>query len=166
MSEPRQDDAKTEWDPRILILSPTDSDGRSVSEDYIPLMNCFFAAQKENIPIDVLSFGSKRHSNLFLSQAAYLTKGMYLSWETPSGSGSGKDLIHPLLNVFLVQPRLRSKLITPVTPFTDLRAACFCHGKIIDQGLVCSICLSIYCTLSVPTNHSQSFVCSTCHQST
>jgi transcription initiation factor TFIIH subunit 3 len=27
----------------------------------------------------------------------------------------------------------------------DFRAACFCHRRVVDQGYVCSICLSIFC---------------------
>ena len=37
----------------------------------------------------------------------------------------------------------------------DFRASCFCHKRSIDQGFVCSVCLSIFC--------EKCEKCSTCH---
>jgi transcription initiation factor TFIIH subunit 3 len=62
----------------------------------------------------------------------------------------------------LIQPHQRqNKLLIPPTPFTDLRAACFCHGQIVDQGQVCSICLSIYCAKST-CSLLKNGICPTC----
>jgi transcription initiation factor TFIIH subunit 3 len=41
----------------------------------------------------------------------------------------------------------RESLVSPTTDTVDFRAACFCHGRVVDQGFVCSICLSIFCEL-------------------
>ena len=43
---------------------------------------------------------------------------------------------------FLPGPSARKHLTQPTQDQVDLRAACFCHRKIIDIGYVCSVCLS------------------------
>ena len=43
---------------------------------------------------------------------------------------------------FLPGPSARKYLFQPMQEQVDLRAACFCHRKIIDMGYVCSVCLS------------------------
>ena len=52
----------------------------------------------------------------------------------------------------------REALITPIHDTVDFRAACFCHGRVVDTGFVCSICLSIFC--EAPEN-SECFTCGT-----
>ena len=36
----------------------------------------------------------------------------------------------------------RSSITQPKQERVDLRAACFCHRKIVEIGYVCSVCLS------------------------
>ena len=43
---------------------------------------------------------------------------------------------------FLPGPTARRNLNQPKQEHVDLRAACFCHRKIVDIGYVCSVCLS------------------------
>lgn len=43
---------------------------------------------------------------------------------------------------FLPGPSARRHLTQPTQDQVDLRAACFCHRKIVDIGYVCSVCLS------------------------
>lgn len=43
---------------------------------------------------------------------------------------------------FLPGPMARKQLNQPTQDQVDLRAACFCHRRIIDIGYVCSVCLS------------------------
>ncbi|KAH9821046.1 TFIIH subunit Tfb4/p34 [Melampsora americana] len=128
--------------PRILMISISpDSPGQ-----YIPMMNCIFSAQKASIPIDVCKITGEEA--VFLQQAAYLTNGIYYRLEKP------KALIQYLTMIFLPGVMTRKSLNLPQQEEVDLRAACFCHRKIIDLGYVCSVCLSIFCS---PTP-----VCSTC----
>ncbi|EGG01701.1 uncharacterized protein MELLADRAFT_110826 [Melampsora larici-populina 98AG31] len=128
--------------PRILIISISpDSPGQ-----YIPMMNCIFSAQKSCIPIDVCKITGE--DAVFLQQASYLTNGIYYRLEKP------KALIQYLTMIFLPGVSIRKSLNLPQQEEVDLRAACFCHRKIIDLGYVCSVCLSIFCT-PIP-------VCSTC----
>lgn len=47
---------------------------------------------------------------------------------------------------FLPGAAVRKHLNRPSQDDVDLRAACFCHRKIIDVGYVCSICLSSTCS--------------------
>ena len=43
---------------------------------------------------------------------------------------------------FLPGPFARKYLTAPTQEQVDLRAACFCHRRIVDIGYVCSVCLS------------------------
>ncbi|GAA6015486.1 hypothetical protein JCM10207_008611 [Rhodosporidiobolus poonsookiae] len=128
--------------PRIVILSVTPD----VSGQYVPIMNCIFTAQKSNIQIDVLKiYGSDA---VFLQQACHLTSGSYYRLERRAG------LLQYLIMGFLPSPTAARNLNLPAQQAVDLRAACFCHRKIVDIGYVCSVCLSIFCS-PLP-------VCSTC----
>ncbi|KWU43865.1 transcription factor Tfb4, partial [Rhodotorula sp. JG-1b] len=128
--------------PRIVILSVT----QDASTQYVPIMNCIFTAQKNNIQIDVC----KIHGTdaVFLQQACHLTGGAYFRLQRRAG------LLQYLMMGFLPGPTARRNLNQPKQEHVDLRAACFCHRKIVDIGYVCSVCLSIFCS-PLP-------VCSTC----
>lgn len=137
-----KDDVTPPLKARILVLSVSGE----TSTQYIPIMNCIFAAQKAAIPIDVCQvYGS---DTVFLQQAAHLTKASYYRLERRSG------LLQYLLMAFLPGPAIRKHLHLPTQDQIDLRAACFCHKKIVDIGYVCSVCLSIFCS-PLP-------VCTTC----
>ncbi|GAA5867650.1 hypothetical protein JCM8547_001330 [Rhodosporidiobolus lusitaniae] len=128
--------------PRILVLSVTPD----ASGQYVPIMNCIFTAQKSNIQLDVVKvYGSDA---VFLQQACHLTSGSYFRLQRRAG------LLQYLLMGFLPAPSAARNLNLPSQQAVDLRAACFCHRKIVDIGYVCSVCLSIFCS-PLP-------VCSTC----
>ncbi|GAA5885101.1 hypothetical protein JCM3774_002318, partial [Rhodotorula dairenensis] len=65
--------------PRIVILSVT----QDASTQYVPIMNCIFTAQKNNIQIDVC----KIHGTdaVFLQQACHLTGGAYFRLQRRGG---------------------------------------------------------------------------------
>ncbi|RMX41649.1 hypothetical protein pdam_00008901 [Pocillopora damicornis] len=117
---------------RIMVLKAAPD----VSTQYMPIMNCIFAAQKSNTVIDACVVDE--HSG-FLQQAADITGGMYL--KVPQTLA----LLQYLLWVFLPEPTVRDQLILPSSMHIDYRAACFCHRRLVDIGFVCSVCLSIYC---------------------
>ncbi|GAA5990475.1 hypothetical protein JCM10908_007388 [Rhodotorula pacifica] len=128
--------------PRIVILSVT----QDASTQYVPIMNCIFTAQKNNIPIDVCKLHGA--DAVFLQQACHLTGGAYFRLKRRAG------LLQYLMMAFLPGPTARRNLNQPKQEQVDLRAACFCHRRIVDIGYVCSVCLSIFCS-PLP-------VCSTC----
>ncbi|KAI9790909.1 MAG: RNA polymerase II transcription factor B subunit 4 [Peltula sp. TS41687] len=117
---------------RILIVSVSDD----LAFQYIPVMNCIFAAQRKRIPIDVLKLAS---ATTFLQQASDATRGIYMHLQSPRG------ILQYLMMAFLPDQTARRHLILPTQVNVDFRAACFCHKKVVDIGFVCSICLSIFC---------------------
>lgn len=126
---------------RILVIAAS-LEGAS---QYMNFMNVFFAAQKQNVTIDVCILD--KDSGL-LQQGCDLTGGIYL--KIPQISA----LLQFLLVVFLPQTKLRNILAVPPLVSVDYRAACFCHRNLIEIGYVCSVCLSIFCSFSP--------ICSTC----
>lgn len=138
---------------RILVLSVTED----ASTQYIPMMNCIFAAQKNAISIDVCKlFGP---DTVFLQQAAYLTSGTYFRLDSTHDLDADQpdtqdihtmdlrtSLVQTLLTTYLPSRSLKSSLNLPTLEEIDFRAACFCHRNIVDIGYICSVCLSLYCT--------------------
>ncbi|MCJ1286352.1 RNA polymerase II transcription factor B subunit 4 [Xylographa opegraphella] len=129
---------------RILVLSVS----AASPAQYIPFMNCIFAAQRLQIPIDVLSLSG---SSSFLQQAADATNGTYISLDSrqhapgTGGAPPAHGILPTLLHAFLPDVTARAHLISSTQASVDFRAACFCHRKVVDIGFVCSICLSIFC---------------------
>ncbi|KAG9231810.1 TFIIH subunit Tfb4/p34 [Amylocarpus encephaloides] len=128
---------------RILVLSVSGD----LAHQYIPIMNTTFAAQRMRVPIDILKLAG---DTVFLQQASDTTRGIYLQLRSPQG------FLQYLMMAFLPDQTSRKLLVAPTQEVVDFRAACFCHRKVVDVGFVCSICLSIFC--SVP----EGAVCLTC----
>ncbi|MCJ1363686.1 RNA polymerase II transcription factor B subunit 4 [Acarospora aff. strigata] len=118
---------------RILVLSVSGD----LAYQYIPVMNCIFAAQRKRIPIDICKIAG---DTVFLQQASDATRGIYMALEQPQG------LLQYLMMGFLPDQTSRRYLVLPTQVNVDFRAACFCHKKVVDVGFVCSICLSIFCS--------------------
>ncbi|OCK83256.1 transcription factor Tfb4 [Lepidopterella palustris CBS 459.81] len=122
---------------RILILSVSGD----LANQYIPVMNAIFAAQRQRIPIDILKLAG---DTVLLQQACDATGGIYMAPESPQG------LLQYLMMGFLPDATARRALVLPSAGSVDFRAACFCHRKVVDIGYVCSVCLSIFCIPSLP----------------
>jgi transcription initiation factor TFIIH subunit 3 len=163
---------------RVFILSVSAAD---LSTQYIGLMNSIFAAQRMRIPIDILRIGK---STAFLQQASDATGGVFLAhslsrrsnYRNPheprdprNGHGPGVDpsttgntaaagLLQTLMMAYLPDTTARRALVSPGTAEVDFRAACFCHGKVVDLGGVCSVCLSIFC---IPLPSENCLTCGT-----
>lgn len=114
---------------RILIISVSGD----LANQYIPVMNSIFAAQRKKIPIDILKLAG---DTVLLQQASDATGGVYMKPERPQG------LLQYLMMAFLPDVTARKSLIVPSAGGVDFRAACFCHRKVVDIGFVCSVCLS------------------------
>lgn len=114
---------------RILVFSVSGD----LAHQYIPIMNCTFAAQRLRIPIDICKLAG---DTVFLQQASYSTKGIYMQIRSPQA------FLQYLMMVFLPDLSSRKHLVVPTQETVDFRAACFCHRKVVDIGFVCSVCLS------------------------
>lgn len=114
---------------RILVVTG----GSECASQYMSYMNIFFAAQRGGVVLDVCNLGRPM---TLLQQGCDLTQGQYLNLRQLDG------FLEFLLWVFLPDPEMRKKLVLPPKVPVDYRAACFCHRDLIDQGYVCSICLS------------------------
>ncbi|KAL1792070.1 hypothetical protein ACET3X_009821 [Alternaria dauci] len=129
---------------RILIVSVSGD----LANQYIPVMNSIFAAQRKRIPIDILKLAG---DTVLLQQASDATGGVYMKPDRPEG------LLQYLMMAFLPDVTARTSLIVPSAGGVDFRAACFCHRNVVDIGFVCSVCLSIFCNPNLPDN-----LCMTC----
>jgi transcription initiation factor TFIIH subunit 3 len=114
---------------RILIVSVSGD----LANQYIPVMNSIFAAQRKKIPIDILKLAG---DTVLLQQASDATGGVYMKPERPEG------LLQYLMMAFLPDGTARNSLVIPSAGGVDFRAACFCHRRVVDIGYVCSVCLS------------------------
>ena len=132
---------------RILVLNVSSD----LSMKYISFMNCVFSAQKLHVSIDGCCLAKKDSS--FLQQAANITGGMYM--KIPEEKQGG--LLQYLLCMFLPDRLSRKHLILPSSQSIDFRPSCFCHHEKVDVGLVCSVCLSVFCGKEGYFN-----VCKTC----
>jgi transcription initiation factor TFIIH subunit 3 len=119
---------------RIVVVSVSDSE----PAQYIPTMNAVFAAARAQVAIDTLALAGEP---TFLQQACFNTNGTFLVAEQLQG------FLTYLMFGLIADTEARESLITPTHDSVDFRAACFCHGKVVDTGFVCSICLSIFCDL-------------------
>ncbi|KAI9836472.1 MAG: hypothetical protein M1819_001504 [Sarea resinae] len=128
----REPEKAKQLQSRILVLSVSGD----LAFQYIPVMNCIFAAQRQRIPIDILKIAG---DTVFLQQASDATRGIYLPLDPRQG------LLQYLMMAYLPSPLTRQHLIPPTQVNVDFRAACFCHKRVVDVGYVCSICLSIFC---------------------
>lgn len=120
---------------RILLLSVSGD----LAQQYIPIMNSIFACQRLAIPIDILTLSSFSKAE-FLQQAADATGGVFMSL----GEGNKvAGILQVLMMAYLPDQSARRYLVQAgEEEGVDFRAACFCHGRVVDLGWVCSICLS------------------------
>ncbi|OAA54012.1 transcription factor TFIIH subunit Tfb4 [Cordyceps fumosorosea ARSEF 2679] len=118
---------------RILVLSVSDSE----SAQYIPTMNAVFAAAHGRVAIDALALAGDA---TFLQQACFNTGGVFLR-----ADANPRGLLAYLMFGMVADVEAREALVPPTHDTVDFRAACFCHGRVVDTGFVCSVCLSIFC---------------------
>jgi transcription initiation factor TFIIH subunit 3 len=124
---------------RILIVSVSGD----LANQYIPVMNSIFAAQRRKIPIDILKLAG---DTVLLQQASDATGGVYMKPDRPEG------LLQYLMMAYLPDATARASLVVPSAGGVDFRAACFCHRNVVDIGYVCSVCLSSEWCCSVALN--------------
>jgi hypothetical protein len=107
------------------------------SSQYVQLMNSLFEAQRNGIKINVLDLMNQDTSNVLLKQSASITSGWYINLKSIS------EVIPTLLNFPAeLSSSAQSILNCPQQEVIDFRGSCYCHGKVVDLGYVCSVCLS------------------------
>lgn len=129
---------------RILLISVSPS--HDLAHQYIPIMNSIFACQRLSVPIDICQIPiphAPSISTVFLQQASDATKGIFI----PLSNATSAGLLQYLMMAFLPTQSSRLHLVLPTRIDVDFRAACFCHRRVVDIGFVCSICLSIFCSV-------------------
>jgi len=119
---------------RILAIQTSPD----VSAQYISVMNCVFAAQKLNVCIDGCVLCIDEDSS-FLQQACQLTRGIYCKPTIAQGYS------HYFLSCFASDINSRRYIAIPLQKEVNYKVSCFCHHVAVNQGFVCSICLSVFC---------------------
>jgi transcription initiation factor TFIIH subunit 3 len=141
--------SKAGWSPRILFLQVSDDR----PDSFNAMMNCTFAAVKQNVVVDGCFLQNLTKNSPFLQQACDMTGGLYM---TPTGASQcGHFLTEILLCVFLSPRSCRNRLKLPGIDEVDFRARAFDTGNIVDQAYVCNQCLSIF-------EHKAAGFCPTC----
>lgn len=131
---------------RVWLVSRSPDDPSA----YVPLMNCIFSAQKDDVLLDSLLCGP---SSRYLSHAARATGGLCL--RCPTDALLERSATALALGYFAVPPAARAAFETPPLKPHDPCASCFCHAKRVEVAHVCSVCLSVFCEF-IP-------VCTTCN---
>ncbi|QLQ78885.1 hypothetical protein HG537_0B02330 [Torulaspora globosa] len=124
---------------RLLVITCGSGGGRDEIFQYIPIMNCIFAATKLKCPIDVVKIGGHKEST-FLQQTTDATNGVYLHVNSTQG------LVQYLSTAMFIDPSLRPIIVKPNQGSVDFRTSCYLTGKVVAIGYVCSVCL---CVLSI-----------------
>ena len=128
--------------PRMLIVQASED----CTLDYNAFMNCVFAANKNDVIIDGCFVSSITkdcpETSVFLEQASDRTGGAFMKLR--GGAQISGGLTEVLMTVFLPPLGIRKNLNLPKTKEVDFRARCFATGSLLDQGMVCNLCLSIF----------------------
>ena len=131
-----QNESKDEVNGRILAVLA----GKDAPNQYVPMMNCIFSAQRVGVPIDTCNLSLDSDSTYF-QQAAHLTNGIYIKPDDFSLS-TPNNLLQYLMTVFLVDKQSRDFLAMPTPTEVDFRASCMETKTIIQEGYTCSVCLA------------------------
>lgn len=131
-----QNELKGQANGRILVVLS----GKDAPNQYVPMMNCIFSAQRVGVPIDTCNLSQGSDSTYF-QQAAHLTNGIYIKPDDFSLS-TPDNLLQYFMTVFLVDKQSRDFLAMPTPTEVDFRASCMETKTIIQEGYTCSVCLA------------------------
>ena len=127
---------------RIIVITPS-NDSESCFES---TMNSIFTAHRINVTIDSLLLNVK--DSLFLNQAAILTGGFSLSIQ--------KRLPYIFQYLLALPPLpIRGLIELKKVQARNYTAPAVNTKKLIDQGLMCPVCLSVYEKDDKPLNKCQ-----------
>ena len=135
---------RTENYARIFILTEA---ATPLGDQYRPLMNCVFSAQKMGVLIDCLNFSRTQADIPPMQQACFLTGGTYVhAYENVDSAAQDSLVPHvlPLLVYHFLSPQpCRRVLSSPSQQTVAFNATCFETGESINIGYLCSVCLSV-----------------------
>lgn len=126
---------------RLLMLQVSPDE----PSQHIAMMNSIFTAQRMGVCMDAFVLSSAE--SVFMQQASHLTDG--ICFKPPAPPDEQPSLLQHLMVVFLANKTTRRHLHLPRCESVDLRAACFLTKRMIDEGYVCSVCLSVFETAEV-----------------
>lgn len=119
---------------RLMVMK---CGGDFLSHQYLPLINCAYAAEHLKVSIDTVVLEAETDVPV-LQQMSDVTGGVYSRISEPA------ILLQSLLTYHLPDDDARKMLSkVPATP-VDSRAVCFKTRAVTDIGYVCSVCLSVY----------------------
>lgn len=118
-----------------------------LSQQYLPLINAAFAAEHMKVSIDAVVL-DRENDVPVMQQMVEITDGIYSRVKEPA------VLLQTLLTYHLPDDHARLLLSKIPQNIVDSRAICFKSKDILDIGQVCSVCLSVFKTLTP--------ICSTC----
>lgn len=147
--------------PRILTFSVTPDQ----SSQYIPIMNAILAAQRLVSRLHLPSFQqltvrtehhhrqlhTDRRRFIFFATSIALDEWNLLATKAPRGivtvftrtySFICQSVTNCAQSTYITDTYSRAFVPLPRLFEVDYRASCFCHKKVLDQGYVCSVCLS------------------------
>lgn len=147
--------------PRILVI---ETGVCEYAEHFSELLTLAFAAQKNNVVIDVFTLGIM--NSAVCHHLSDLTGGVHLSllacatqhFKSP-GSSKVKDMVDAFqspvelaqivlsfLQHHLAHPvSTRAMVLTPSHQGAQSTAICWCHKRQTELAAVCSCCLTIFC---------------------
>ena len=148
----------SEYLKRILVITPSkdtfddkSNDRNKESEaNFESTMNSIFAAHRINVTIDSILINVPE--SLFLNQASILTNGF-------STSICNMTRIQYLLQYLLSIPPLpiRNLIVLKKVKAIDYKTPAVNTNNLIDQGIMCPVCLSVFEKTDKPIN-----ICSVC----
>lgn len=147
----KESESKDQARVLALIASP------DAPEQYVPMMNCAFAAQQMKVRVDACVLRRDADSTYF-QQTAYLTEGVYLRPEK-FDADHPEGLLQYLLTSFLPDALSRETLAMPKQQEIDFSASCFATRKRVQEGYTCSVCLSTF----EPAVGKGAISCPICH---
>lgn len=148
----------SEYLKRIMIITPS----QDSKANFESTMNAIFAAHRIKVTIDSIFLYSQesnhidnqdKSESLFLNQASILTGGFSIS------INQGTNRIQYLLQYLFSIPPLpiRNMIVLKKVKAIDYKTPAVNTKKLIDQGVMCPVCLSVFEKQEKPLNR-----CSVC----
>lgn len=132
----------SEYLKRIIVITPS----KDSEANFESTMNAIFAAHRIKVTIDSILID--RQDSLFLNQASILTGGFSISISQTT------NRIKYLLQYLLSIPPLpiRDLIVLKKVKAIDYKTPAVNTKKLIDQGIMCPVCLSVFEKTDRPIN--------------
>ncbi|KAJ9451645.1 RNA polymerase II transcription factor B subunit 4 [Diplonema papillatum] len=127
-------------DQSVVVVSVLGS--ACSAEGHMPALNAAFVADSMDIRLHTCWLGSGV-PDLLCQQVAAASKGTVLNLAPADPASAASELLALLLQTF-VCPRVPGCLQLPPAAAVDTRASCFVTNRLLELGLVCPVCFSIF----------------------